>query len=95
MPRLPPVSRIKPRFIDIQEIVRKVPEDDFCTALEVNAPYAENLLLRNRERVQAGLRQVVPVYENTFEEDDWTDREDPETPQVLKLFAERQRLRGC
>lgn len=92
--RLPPVLQIKRRFRNIERIVREVPQDDFNTAIEVDAPLAETLLHRNWERKTAALKQVVPVYENKFEEDDFSDREEPDTPLVLKLLAERQRLKG-
>lgn len=89
--RLPPVLSIKRRFRNIARIVREVPQEDFNTALAVNAPHAENLLHRNWEKKSAVLRQVVPVYENTFEEDEWSDREEPDTSNLLNFLAERQR----
>jgi hypothetical protein len=91
--RQPAVLSIKRRFRNIARLVREVPHEDFNTALAVDAPLAENLLRRNWEKITAELRQVIPVYENTYEEDDWSDREEPDTPLVLKFLAERQRLK--
>mmetsp|Transcript_13105 Transcript_13105/g.24510 ORF Transcript_13105/g.24510 Transcript_13105/m.24510 type:complete len:187 (+) Transcript_13105:2180-2740(+) len=91
--RLPPVLQIKRRFRNIARIVREVPQEDFNTAIAVDAPLAENLLHRNWEKKTAALREVIPVYENTFEEDDWTDKDEPDTPLVLKFLADRQRLK--
>lgn len=91
--RLPPVIHIKRRFRNIAKLMKEIPQSDFNTSITVDAPYAENLLLRNWEKKSAELRFIVPVYENTFEEDDWSDREEPDTPKVLKFLAERQRLK--
>jgi hypothetical protein len=87
--RQPQSTHIKRRFLNIARIVREVPQADFNTALAVNAPCAENLLSRNWEKKSAELSQVIPVYENTFEEDDWTDRDESNTPLVLKFLEER------
>jgi hypothetical protein len=88
-----PMLVIKRRFKNTKRLLRLVPVNDFFSSIQDNSPFIETVLERNWAKQTENFSQVVPVYENRYEEDELSSREEEVTPQNVKELICKLRSR--
>lgn len=86
-----PMIAIKRRFKNARKLLRLVPENDFEVSIQDNSPFIGTVLDRNWAKKTEDLSKVVPVYENRWEEDEISSRDEGPTPQELTELITKMR----
>mmetsp|Transcript_21859 Transcript_21859/g.39856 ORF Transcript_21859/g.39856 Transcript_21859/m.39856 type:complete len:175 (-) Transcript_21859:636-1160(-) len=87
-----PMVAIKRRFKNARKLIRLVPENDFELSIQENSPFIGTILDRNWAKKTEDLSTVVPVYENRWEEDEVSSRDEAPTPAEMQDWFYKYRI---